>query len=105
MEVLELIEPTAEYAGQIWAFRAEVLDADAGSDDAFAGCSALDRCASAEGWLRLCALRKDPETCGQTGASVPSHTFLAVRKRDRRLVGIIDLRHHIDHPVLGTWGG
>ena len=21
------------------------------------------------------------------------------------MVGIIDLRHHIDHPILGTWGG
>lgn len=20
-------------------------------------------------------------------------------------MGIIDLRHHIDHPILGTWGG
>ena len=21
------------------------------------------------------------------------------------IVGIIDLRHHIDHPILSTWGG
>ena len=37
--------------------------------------------------------------------SVPSSTYLAVRRSDDRLVGIIDLRHHIDHPILGTWGG
>ncbi len=24
---------------------------------------------------------------------------------DNRVVGAIDLRHHIDHPILGTWGG
>lgn len=29
----------------------------------------------------------------------------AVRKSDNKLVGIIDLRHHINHPILGTWGG
>ena len=41
----------------------------------------------------------------QTGVAVPSHTYLAVRKSDKRIVGVIDLRHHIDHPILGTWGG
>ena len=36
---------------------------------------------------------------------MPSTTYFAVRESDGRLVGVIDLRHHIDHPVLGTWGG
>ncbi len=36
---------------------------------------------------------------------VPSHMYLAVRKRDDRVAGVIDLRHHINHPILGTWGG
>jgi predicted acetyltransferase len=31
--------------------------------------------------------------------------YLAVRNGDNRIVGIIDLRHHINHPILGTWGG
>ena len=31
--------------------------------------------------------------------------YLAVRKRDDKVVGVIDLRHHINHPILGTWGG
>ncbi len=31
--------------------------------------------------------------------------YLALRKADNKIVGITDLRHHIDHPVLGTWGG
>ena len=29
----------------------------------------------------------------------------AFDRKDNRLVGIIDLRHHINHPILGTWGG
>ena len=36
---------------------------------------------------------------------MPSDTYLAVRVSDNRIVGIIDLRHHIDHPILGVWGG
>ena len=31
--------------------------------------------------------------------------YLAVRISDDKIVGIIDLRHHIYHPTLGTWGG
>ena len=36
---------------------------------------------------------------------MPSHVYLAMRQSDGRLVGIIDLRHHIEHPILGLWGG
>ena len=41
----------------------------------------------------------------QAGTTVPSTTYFAIRESDNRLVGVIDLRHHIDHPILGTWGG
>ena len=34
-----------------------------------------------------------------------SNTYLAVRLYDNKIVGIIDLRHHIDHSVLSVWGG
>ena len=44
-----------------------------------------------------------PETC--PAGWVPADLYLAVRIADNRLVGMIDMRHHIDHPVLGTWGG
>lgn len=105
MDVIELIEPRAEYAEDIWAFRQEIMDSDADNDNRFAGCMSLDSCSSAEEWIRICALRKDEKTCKETGATVPSHTYLAIRKRDNRIIGVIDLRHHIDHPILGSWGG
>lgn len=39
-------------------------------------------------------------------AGCGSHiSHLAVPVSDNRLVGIIDLRHHIDHPIPGMWGG
>lgn len=102
---LRLVEPTEAYANDIWAFRQEILDCDVDNEDQFAGCLSLDSCSSAEEWIKICKLRKNEETCNDTGVTVPSNIFLAVRISDKRIVGIIDLRHHINHPILGTWGG
>ncbi|MDO5156531.1 MAG: GNAT family N-acetyltransferase [Eubacteriales bacterium] len=105
MDEIALVEVNESYANQIWAFRQEVFEYDAENEDQFAGCMLLDKCQSAEEWIRICNLRKDEQTCEQAGTEVPSHSYLAVRKLDNRVVGIIDLRHHINHPILGTWGG
>ena len=105
MEEIKLIAPTTDYAEDIWAFRREILEKDADSEDQFAGCMSLDKSASAEEWIHICQLRKNEETCREVGTEVPSDMYLAIRQSDNRLVGIIDLRHHINHPILGTWGG
>lgn len=105
MEQIKLIEPEIKYTDDIWKFRQEILDCDAGSEDQFAGCISLDVSRSAEEWIKICELRKREETCAEVGATVPSHTYLAVRQNDNKVIGIIDLRHHINHPILGTWGG
>lgn len=105
MERIELMEVQRKYADDIWRFRQEILECDAENEDQFAGCLSLDECKSAEEWIRICERRKSEATCGEAGTTVPSHTYLAVRKSDERVVGVIDLRHHINHPILGTWGG
>lgn len=105
MEELILTEPKIEYADDIWEFRREILECDGEGTARFAGCMSLDICRSAEEWISLCSLRKREETCKEAGTEVPSHMYLAVRVKDHRIVGMIDLRHHIDHPILGTWGG
>lgn len=105
MEQITLTEPQEKYADDIWKFRQEILECDAENEDRFAGCLSLDVSQSAEEWIKLCKLRKCDETCAEAGTAVPSHMYLAVRKSDDRIVGVIDLRHHINHPVLGTWGG
>lgn len=105
MTSLKLIEATFEYADQVWQFRKEVFDCDKNSESQFAGCLSLDEVTSAEEWIRWCQLRTNETTCGQTGVDVPSTTYFAIRKSENRLVGIIDLRHHINHHILGTWGG
>lgn len=57
MEPIDLTEPTAQYAGEIWQLRQEILARDAQNEDRFAGCLSLDSCSSAEEWIRLCRLR------------------------------------------------
>ncbi|MBE6930099.1 MAG: GNAT family N-acetyltransferase [Ruminococcaceae bacterium] len=99
MDIIRLTEPSMAYARQIEEFRREVMAAQDAS--AFAGCSWLEEYDTAEAWLAFLARERDPATRTHT----PADTRLAVRESDHRLVGIIDLRHHIDHPILRVWGG
>ena len=103
MDIIELKAPSPEYAADIWQFRQEILEKDAGNKDQFAGCGGLENCTSAEEWIERMKLGESEENCKD--GKVPSHMYLAVRKADNRIVGLIDLRHHINHPILGTWGG
>ena len=105
MTDLKLIEVTPEYAGQLWQFRKEVFEHDPDDGNRFAGCMSIESASSAEKWIKMCQLRKSTTACKQAGVDVPSTTYFAVRKSDNKLVGVIDLRHHINHPILGTWGG
>ena len=105
MSEIVLMEAAPEYAEQVWQFRQEVLDYDTNSKSQFAGCLSLEEATSAEEWIRWCQLRTSEATCRETGVDVPSTAYFAIRKSDNKLVGIIDLRHHINHPILGTWGG
>ncbi len=98
MHIIKLVEPTIEYKHEIEAFREEMLED--GSD--FAGCAGLKICKNCESWLDELAMLADAKTCPNGFA--PSSSFLAVRA-DGRVVGIIELRHHIKTSVLKTWGG
>ena len=99
-EEIRLVRPSMQYEQEILSFREEVLAAK--DADGFAGCSWLQDYSSVPEWLDfLDLLENHPEQSGH----VPSTTFLAVRPTDQRVVGIIDLRHHINHPVLSVWGG
>lgn len=41
MDIIELKAPSPEYAADIWQFRQEILEKDAGNKDQFAGCGDL----------------------------------------------------------------
>lgn len=97
---IRLVEPTMEYEEEIWSFRQEIMDSN--DQDQFAGCGNLRTCGSAKEWIDSLKLCKS-DVCSRD--QVPSDTYIAVRSSDHKIVGVIDLRHHINHPILGTWGG
>lgn len=93
---IELVRPTARYAAQVMAYRDEMLQ----NGDSLDGCAALEDCESYAQWAdfgrRLKRLYGD--------GYVPSEVFLAVRKADDMLVGIIDYRHPLSD-FLSKFGG
>lgn len=91
--------PTAEYAEQIMEYRREFLE----NGDSMDGCGALRRCESAEEWLAKVKKMSTPETCPRDRA--PDTQYIAVRKSDDKLVGMIQLRYDINHPILSLYGG
>ena len=101
MYEIKLIRPCAEFSGQIMQYRREFLEHD--PSECMGGCGDLRKCSSAMEWLEHTAQLSSPEAC-PTGYVV-SDTFLAVRKPDNRLVGIIDLRHSLDNRALSEWAG
>ena len=101
MNEITLVSPSREYAEQVMQLKAEILAAN--DADSFAGCSSLENFDSYSDWLELRARLENPALIPE--GKVPSSAWLAVRTSDNRVVGIIDLRHHIDHPILGLWGG
>jgi len=99
MNDIKLLKPTAAYSAEIMAFRQALLNAN----EEFAGCGSLRGCTSAYEWLATLAAHEKEETYPE--GSVPSSSSIAVRLPDNKIVGIIDFRHHINHPILSTWGG
>lgn len=99
MSELILVKPSMDYEADILALRQELLEEGAHFD----GCSGMQKFDRVEDWLEYLRPYASEETCPE--GKVPSDTYLAVRKSDNKIVGVIDFRHHIDHPILSVWGG
>lgn len=95
-EEIQLIRPENRYARQVMEFKEELEH----NGDGFDGCAGLEECDSFEEWIRFEERLKAKYREGY----VPSEVFLAVRKKDDRLVGIIDYRHPLSEFLL-SFGG
>lgn len=93
---IKLINPTIEYKDQVMKYRDIFLK----NNESFDGCSGLEDCKTYEEWLdfdnRLLKKYKDKY--------VPSDVYLAVRKEDNKVVGIIDMRKELSE-FLYKYGG
>lgn len=99
MSKLALIRPSMEYANQIMAFRNELM----AMNESFAGCNGLRKSQTCEEWLEYLQKMASEETCPSDLTS--SDTFVYVREDDKCVVGVIDIRRHINSSVLSSWGG
>lgn len=94
---LRLIEPTIEYEEQVMEYKRSFL----ANNDSLAGGSSLKRANTYLEWLEDLENKK----INKPGSSlVPSTSYLAVDENNK-LIGLIDLRHTIDHPILSSYGG
>ncbi len=84
---MQLVEPSMEYDAQIQAYRKEFL----ASGDSMDGSSSLLRYECTKDWLDHTEAMKKPETTPE--GLVPATQFLYVRASDRKVVGVIQIRH------------
>lgn len=99
MSDIELRLPTSEYESQAEAFKHEFFE----NEETVINGSALYDQMSFKNWLIHTQNSAKPETVSKDW--VVTDSFFAVRKSDGRIVGIIDVRHNIDHPFLAQYGG
>ena len=95
---MKLMEPTIEYARQIRAYRQEFLDCG----DSMDGTGGLRHFEDPADWIRAARACKDPSTVPQ--GRVPATQYIFVREEDRKIVGMIDIRHCFN-VYLERYGG
>ena len=82
-----LTEPTIEYAPEIRAYRKAFLD----SGDSMDGTGALRKLDDPMDWIAYSNRCKDPATVPE--GRVPATQYIYVREEDRKIVGMIQIRH------------
>lgn len=93
-----LTEPSMEYDDQIQAFRREFLEMEGSMD----GCGPLRRFERTQDWLDFVESLKRPETVPPR--LVPMTQFLYVREDNKKVVGVIQIRHSFND-FLEKYGG
>ena len=98
IEMLKLIEPTAEYAEQIKEYRRDMLDNGSSMD----GTGPLRYMENPYEWIDHSEKGKYPETTPE--GLVPATQYMLLREDDQKIVGMLQIRHCFnDH--LKKYGG
>ncbi len=90
MQEFLLIRPTNEYANQIAEYRQEFIDAG----DSMDGTGALRKTVDPEEYIKISIEREDPKNVPEN--LVPATQFLFIQKRDNKLLGMLQVRHHFN---------
>lgn len=95
--MLKLVEPTMEHEAQVMAYK----DAFLRNGDFLDGCGGLEDVERYADWLKF--EERGIQKIGKENY-VPSTLYLAVRREDGKVVGMIELRHRLT-PHLLQFGG
>lgn len=95
---LELVRPDERWAAEVWDYKAEFET----RGDHLNGTADLGAATDFSRWLA--DLRADGSSETVRPGRVPADTFLAVRRPDRRLVGMVNIRHALND-YLFQFGG
>ncbi len=93
-----LVAPSLEYESEIQAFRQEFVEGGGSMD----GCLSLRRMENISDWIKQVEDFSSAETCPE--GFVPQSQFIYVRERDRKVVGVIQVRHYLNEH-LEKYGG
>ena len=95
---MKLTQPTAEYDREIQAYRKEFIE----RGDSMDGTGGLEKFDKTQDWIDYLNRHKDPLTVPP--GRVPSSQYIFVRETDRKIVGMIDIRHTLND-FLEKYGG
>ncbi|MBB6217342.1 putative acetyltransferase [Anaerosolibacter carboniphilus] len=98
MESIALIFPTKEYEKQILDYKNEFET----NGDSMDGTAGLQRIKDINEWFAMLMDNAKEETVRE--GRVPASTYLAVRRSDNRVIGMIDIRHRLNE-YLFQFGG
>ena len=88
---IRLVRPNLELKEKALAYRKEHFEY---GEMIICGSELFDKTESYEEWLSSVTLNTDPKTVNENW--VVTDTFFAIRKSDRRIIGMIDLRHTLN---------
>ncbi len=98
MEKIILVRPNIKYSNQIKSYRQEFIDNNEHMD----GSSLLINYEDVKEWIKATKRGRKQETV-QKGW-VPADAYLAIRKSDHYLLGMIDVRHYLNDFLLQLGG-
>jgi len=95
--VIELVEVSKEYEKQAMAYRQEYID----YGEKINGSSGFINYENYDDWLEKIFAQKKNEC---SSINTPATTYFTIRKRDNKIIGSIQLRHHLTDE-LEKYGG
>ncbi len=98
MDRIELIFPSEKYKEQINEYKEEFIK----YGDSMDGTAGLQNADTFEEWYSAIIDNSREETVRE--GLVPATTYLAIRKSDSKLIGMIDIRHRLNEYLL-KFGG